>query len=77
MNSSRTLRPPCRPPSGFGPWTPPPRFAPPTPTQRNTDHAIPKARGGNNTPDNAQNTCRTCNLNKGTKTTEEYTGGKR
>jgi hypothetical protein len=48
----------------------------PGPSQRNTDHAIPKARGGNNTPENAQNTCRTCNLNKGTKTTEEYTGGK-
>ena len=46
------------------------------PHQRNTDHAIPKSRDGNNTPDNAQNTCRSCNLNKGTKTTNEYTDGK-
>ncbi|MEM6732026.1 MAG: RHS repeat-associated core domain-containing protein, partial [Myxococcota bacterium] len=45
------------------------------PTQRNTDHAIPKSRGGNNTLDNAQNTCRTCNLKKGAKTTEEFLEG--
>lgn len=42
------------------------------PTQRNTDHAIPKARGGNNTLENAQNTCRTCNQDKRTMTTQEY-----
>jgi hypothetical protein len=36
--------------------------------QSNIDHADPKARGGNNTPANAQNTCRTCNLQKATKT---------
>ena len=41
-------------------------------TQRNTDHAIPKSRSGNNTLDNAQNTCRDCNLDKGTQTTQEY-----
>lgn len=41
-------------------------------TQRNTDHAIPKSRGGNNTLDNAQNTCRDCNLDKGMQTTQEY-----
>lgn len=41
-------------------------------TQSNIDHAIPKSRGGNNTLDNAQNTCRTCNQQKGTKTTEEF-----
>ncbi|NVB39642.1 HNH endonuclease [Pseudenhygromyxa sp. WMMC2535] len=41
-------------------------------TQRNTDHAVPKSRGGNNTLDNAQNTCRDCNLQKRTMTTEEY-----
>lgn len=41
-------------------------------TQRNTDHAIPKSRGGNNTIDNAQNTCRDCNFNKATQTTDEY-----
>jgi hypothetical protein len=44
----------------------------PGPNQSNIDHAQPKSRGGNNTPDNAQNTCRTCNLDKGTRTTEEY-----
>lgn len=44
----------------------------PGPNQSNIDHAQPKSRGGNNTPDNAQNTCRTCNLDKGAKTTEEY-----
>jgi hypothetical protein len=50
----------------------------PTPNRSNIDHAIPKARGGNNTLPNAQNTCQTCNLKKGTMTTEEYlkkTGG--
>lgn len=47
----------------------------PGPQQRNIDHAVPKSRGGNNTLDNAQNTCRTCNLDKGTKTTDEYMGG--
>ena len=41
-------------------------------TQRNTDHGIPRSRGGNNTLDNAQNTCRDCNLGKGTETTLEY-----
>ncbi|MFO0780977.1 MAG: HNH endonuclease [Candidatus Gracilibacteria bacterium] len=35
------------------------------PTQTNIDHAIPRARGGDNTLNNAQNTCRTCNLKKG------------
>jgi hypothetical protein len=45
----------------------------PGPNQRNTDHAVPKSRGGNNTPDNAQNTCRDCNLRKGARTTAEFT----
>jgi len=44
----------------------------PHPDRSNIDHSIPKARGGNNTLDNAQNTCQTCNLDKGTQTTEEY-----
>ncbi len=41
-------------------------------TQSNIDHAIPKSRGGNNTINNAQNTCRTCNQSKATQTTSEY-----
>ncbi len=47
----------------------------PSPTQSNIDHAIPKSRGGNNLLDNAQNTCRDCNLQKGTQTTEEFLEG--
>ncbi|MCW5964074.1 MAG: HNH endonuclease, partial [Bryobacterales bacterium] len=42
------------------------------PSQSNIDHAIPKSRQGNNTLNNAQNTCRTCNLDKATRTTKEY-----
>jgi len=42
------------------------------PAQRNTDHAVPKSRGGNNTQENAQNTCRDCNQAKKAKTTEEH-----
>lgn len=42
------------------------------PQQRNTDHAVPKSRDGTATLDNAQNTCRTCNLEKGAKTTAEF-----
>lgn len=42
------------------------------PRKSNIDHAIPKSRGGNNTIRNAQNTCRTCNLRKGKKTTKEF-----
>ncbi len=44
----------------------------PTPNRSNIDHAIPKSRGGNNTSGNAQNTCQSCNLSKGAKTTEEH-----
>ncbi|MDR4460536.1 MAG: HNH endonuclease [Nitrospirales bacterium] len=44
----------------------------PGPQQRNIDHAQPRSRGGNNTLDNAQNTCRTCNLQKGAQTTQEF-----
>ncbi|MGB6228965.1 MAG: RHS repeat-associated core domain-containing protein [Litorimonas sp.] len=44
----------------------------PAPNRSNIDHAIPKVRGGNNTAGNAQNTCQTCNLRKGTRTTEEF-----
>lgn len=44
----------------------------PHPRRSNIDHAVPKARKGNNTLENAQNTCQKCNLDKGTRTTEEY-----
>jgi RHS repeat-associated protein len=44
----------------------------PGPTQSNIDHAKAKAHGGNNTTANAQNTCRECNQQKGTKSTEEF-----
>ncbi|MEO7329303.1 MAG: FG-GAP-like repeat-containing protein, partial [Minicystis sp.] len=44
----------------------------PGPGKSEIDHAIPKVRGGNNTPENAQNTCRTCNRSKGTSTSEEF-----
>jgi uncharacterized protein (UPF0333 family) len=42
------------------------------PGRSEIDHAIPRSREGNNTPENAQNTCRSCNREKGTETTEEY-----
>ena len=42
------------------------------PKQSQTDHAIPRSRGGNNTIENAQNTCRTCNLQKGALTSLEF-----
>jgi HNH endonuclease len=44
----------------------------PGPSQSNIDHSIPRSRGGDNSLDNAQNTCRTCNLAKGTMTTVEF-----
>jgi RHS repeat-associated protein len=44
----------------------------PGPTQSNIDHAKAKARGGNDTAENAQNTCRECNQRKGTKSSQEF-----
>jgi len=44
----------------------------PGPTRSEIDHADPKSRGGNNSLANGQNTCRTCNREKGSKTTQEY-----
>ncbi len=44
----------------------------PGPLKGNTDHAVPKSQGGNNTLDNAQHTCQTCNFGKGAQTTEQF-----
>jgi HNH endonuclease len=51
----------------------------PGPDQSNIDHAKPKADDGNNTTNNGQNTCRTCNLDKGRRSTGEFleSGGRR
>lgn len=53
------------------------RHPKPHPRRSNLDHAIPKSRGGNNGLGNAQNTCQTCNLRKGAKTTREFLNGGR
>jgi RHS repeat-associated protein len=42
------------------------------PARRNTDHINPRSRGGNNTRDNAQNTCQTCNNQKANRTDSEF-----
>jgi hypothetical protein len=42
------------------------------PAKSEIDHAIPRSRGGNNSVDNAQNTCRTCNRQKSAQTTDEF-----
>ncbi len=44
----------------------------PGPDQSNIDHADARSRGGDNSSANAQNTCRTCNQDKGTRSTDEY-----
>jgi hypothetical protein len=44
----------------------------PGPDQYNGDHIIPRAQGGNASPDNTGTTCRTCNLQKGNRTPEQY-----
>jgi len=44
----------------------------PGPIRSEIDHAIPKSRNGNNSLKNAQNTCRTCNRRKATRTTKEF-----
>jgi hypothetical protein len=44
----------------------------PGPDRSEIDHSIPKSRGGDNSPANAQNTCRTCNRQKGAKTSQEF-----
>jgi RHS repeat-associated protein len=44
----------------------------PGPNQSNIDHAEARSRGGTNTFENAQNTCRTCNLDKADRSTTEF-----
>ena len=42
------------------------------PNSRERDHIEPKAKGGNNTPDNERDSCRTCNRSKGSKDVDEW-----
>ncbi|MFC0585827.1 DUF637 domain-containing protein, partial [Ralstonia solanacearum] len=44
----------------------------PGPDRSEIDHAESKKNGGNNSENNGQNTCRTCNRQKGGKSTVEY-----
>ena len=44
----------------------------PGPKQFNREHVIPRSRGGNNSPENYVPACRTCNLQKGPRTPEEW-----
>ena len=44
----------------------------PGPDQLNGDHVIPRSQGGNNSPENYVPSCRTCNLQKGPQTPEEW-----
>jgi hypothetical protein len=44
----------------------------PGPDQYNGDHIIPRAQGGNDSPENIGTTCRTCNLQKGNQTPQQY-----
>ena len=42
------------------------------PQQLNLDHSVPFSRGGDTTFENIQAFCRTCNLEKGPMTMDEY-----
>jgi hypothetical protein len=44
----------------------------PGPDQYNGDHIVPRGQGGNDSPENLGTTCRTCNLQKGNKTPQQY-----
>ncbi len=42
------------------------------PDQLNGDHVIPRSQGGNNSPENYVPSCRSCNLEKGPRTPEQW-----
>lgn len=42
------------------------------PNSRERDHIDPKSRGGNNTPENERDSCRTCNRQKGSRNPDEW-----
>ena len=42
------------------------------PNSRERDHIDPKSRGGNNSPDNEGDSCRTCNRSKGARNPDEW-----
>ncbi|WP_269783555.1 HNH endonuclease [Marinibactrum halimedae] len=42
------------------------------PNSRERDHIDPKSRGGNNTPENEGDSCRTCNRSKGARNPDEW-----
>jgi RHS repeat-associated protein len=44
----------------------------PGPTQSQGEHVIPRADGGNGSPDNGVNACRTCNLDKGRRSPSQW-----
>jgi RHS repeat-associated protein len=44
----------------------------PGPNRSEGDHAVPKSKGGNNSPGNINNSCRTCNRKKGTKSVKDF-----
>jgi hypothetical protein len=44
----------------------------PGPDQLQGEHVVPRSQGGNNAPENYLPSCRTCNLQKGPRTPEEW-----
>jgi RHS repeat-associated protein len=46
---------------------------PGNPNSRERDHIDPRSRGGNDSPENEGNSCRTCNRSKGAKNPDEWT----
>jgi RHS repeat-associated protein len=44
----------------------------PGPSRSEGDHAVPRSKGGNNSKDNINNSCRTCNRKKATKSVKDF-----